>query len=69
MANNVVPSPTDSIIKITPPNHLAGESPKETYFSIMYEVTLPLLLSGLAMVGAGIYLHSLQVGKWNNSGK
>uniref|UniRef100_A0A0A9YJ14 Solute carrier family 41 member 2 n=1 Tax=Lygus hesperus TaxID=30085 RepID=A0A0A9YJ14_LYGHE len=60
MASDIVPSPTDSIIKITPPSHTSEGETKETFFSIIYEVTLPLLLSGLAMVGAGIYLHSLQ---------
>ncbi|BES91227.1 solute carrier family 41 [Nesidiocoris tenuis] len=60
MENDTGPSPSDSIIKITPPSHSSEGEKDESFWSILYEVALPLLLSGLAMVGAGIYLHSLQ---------
>lgn len=34
---------------------------KETFLTILYQVVGPLLISGLAMVGAGIYFDFVQV--------
>ncbi|XP_014245022.1 solute carrier family 41 member 2 isoform X2 [Cimex lectularius] len=60
LGSDNIASPTDSVIKISPPAIRPEDDEKETFMSIFFQVVAPLFVAGVAMVGAGIYLDTVQ---------